>query len=223
MTVRDENYFTEKYGLTRTHSDVLAAAKVVAPGRTLDLGCGNGRNSLYLAANGYDVTAWDKNPASMANLERIKAAEGLDNLQTDIVDLNTLTFDGEYDFILSTVVMMFLEAQTIPGLIANMQRCTKTGGYNLIVAAMDTPDFPCTVGFPFAFKEGELRRMGHAEIQRRCRRASPHGRKRQPYQTALCYDAGEKNGLSDASSVSLAAFGIFLSGAAFKLCCRYHF
>lgn len=49
----------------------------------------------------------------MANLERIKAAEGLDNLQTEIVDLNTLTFDGEYDFILSTVVMMFLEAQTI--------------------------------------------------------------------------------------------------------------
>ncbi len=45
-----------------------------------------------------------------------------------------------------------------PGLIANMQRCTKPGGYNLIVAAMDTADYPCTVGFPFAFKEGELRR-----------------------------------------------------------------
>lgn len=35
-----------------------------------------------------------------------------------------------------------------------MQRCTKHGGYNLIVAAMDTADYPCTVGFPFAFKEG---------------------------------------------------------------------
>ena len=94
---------------------------------------------------------------SIANLERIKAAEGLTNLQASVADLNALSFDGEYDFILSTVVLMFLEAKTIPGLIENMQRCTKQGGYNLIVAAMDTDDFPCTVGFPFAFKAGELR------------------------------------------------------------------
>lgn len=29
----DENYFTEKYDLTRTHSDVVDAAKIVAPGQ----------------------------------------------------------------------------------------------------------------------------------------------------------------------------------------------
>ena len=158
MIISDENYFTDKYELTRTHSEVLEAVKVVKPGKTLDLGCGNGRNSLYLAANGYDVDAWDKNAMSIANVERIKAIENLENLRTQVVDLNSLTFDGQYDFILSTVVLMFLEAKTIPGLIGNMQRCTKPGGYNLIVAAMDTTDFPCTVGFPFAFKEGELRR-----------------------------------------------------------------
>ncbi|MEX3021090.1 tellurite resistance methyltransferase TehB [Kluyvera sp. STS39-E] len=157
MTTCDENYFTDKYGMTRTHSDVVHAATIVKPGKTLDLGCGNGRNSLYLAANGYDVTAWDKNPMSIQNLLSIREAEGLENLQASIKDLNTLTFDGEFDFILSTVVMMFLEAKTIPGLIANMQRCTRPGGYNLIVAAMDTDDFPCTVGFPFAFKTGELK------------------------------------------------------------------
>ncbi|EPN3560823.1 tellurite resistance methyltransferase TehB [Cronobacter sakazakii] len=156
MTVRDENYFTEKYGLTATHSDVVNAVNYVEPGRALDLGCGNGRNSLFLAARGFDVTAWDKNPASIANLERIAAAEGLNNLHIAVKDLNTLRFDGEYDFILSTVVMMFLERDTIPGLIDNMQRCTAPGGYILIVAAMDTDDYPCTVGFPFAFREGEL-------------------------------------------------------------------
>lgn len=66
MIIRDENYFTDKYELTRTHSEVLEAVKVVKPGKTLDLGCGNGRNSLYLAANGYDVDAWDKNAMSIA-------------------------------------------------------------------------------------------------------------------------------------------------------------
>ena len=157
MTTFDDSYFTEKYGLTRTHSEVLHAMQFVKPGKTMDLGCGNGRNSLYLAANGFDVTAWDKNAASINNIDTIRQAEGLNTLQTAIVDLNALSFEGEYDFILSTVVMMFLEPQTIPGLIANMQRCTKAGGYNLIVAAMDTADFPCTVGFPFAFKENELR------------------------------------------------------------------
>lgn len=157
MTVRDENYFTEKYGLTRTHSEVLYAVTRVPPGKTLDLGCGNGRNSLWLAARGYDVTAWDKNAMSIRNLETMRVAEQLENLRTAEVDLNSLQFEGQYDFILSTVVMMFLEASTIPGLIANMQRCTVPGGYNLIVAAMDTDDYPCTVGFPFAFKPGELR------------------------------------------------------------------
>lgn len=156
MTVFDENYFTEKYGMTRTHSEVVYSAGMVKPGKTLDLGCGNGRNSLYLAANGFDVTAWDKNANSIDNIESIKAKEGISNLQTAIKDLNSLRFDGEYDFILSTVVLMFLQAETIPGLIDNMQRCTKPGGYNLIVTAMDTEDYPCNVGFPFAFKTGEL-------------------------------------------------------------------
>lgn len=52
---------------------------------------------------------------SIANVERIKSIENLDNLHTRVVDLNNLTFDRQYDFILSTVVLMFLEAKTIPG------------------------------------------------------------------------------------------------------------
>lgn len=33
MIIRDENYFTDKYGLTRTHSEVLYAATRAAPER----------------------------------------------------------------------------------------------------------------------------------------------------------------------------------------------
>lgn len=157
MTTRDTGYFSEKYSMTLTHSEVLHASTIIAPGKALDLGCGNGRNSLWLASLGFDVTAWDKNPASIENLQRIVSAEKMENLHSAIADLNQLRFDGEYDFILSTVVLMFLQPETIPGLIDNMQRCTRPGGYNLIVAAMDTDDYPCNVGFPFAFKPGELR------------------------------------------------------------------
>ena len=45
----------------------------------------------------------------------------------------------------------------MPQIIADMQAHTNPGGYNLIVSAVDTADFPCPMPFPFKFGEGELR------------------------------------------------------------------
>ena len=57
----------------------------------------------------------------------------------------------------ATVVFMFLMPRYVPDVIANMKEHTNPGGYNLIVSAMDTEDFPCPMLFPFKFGEGELR------------------------------------------------------------------
>ena len=38
---------------------VVKAAETRRPGKALDLACGLGRNALYLAANGWQVTAVD--------------------------------------------------------------------------------------------------------------------------------------------------------------------
>ncbi len=38
-----------------------------------------------------------------------------------------------------------------------MQEQTRPGGYNLIVAAMDTEDAPCPMNFSFTFGVGELK------------------------------------------------------------------
>ncbi|MBK0035025.1 tellurite resistance methyltransferase TehB [Erwinia sp. S43] len=156
MMIRPDSFFTEKYQLTAPHSEIVAALPYLEGGTALDVGCGNGRNSLYLNNHGFDVTAWDKNPASLARLNEIIAAENLTGIHTAEHDLNALRFNGSYDMVLSTVVMMFLQPETIPQLIADMQASTARNGFNLIVAAMDTPDYPCTLGFPFAFKSGEL-------------------------------------------------------------------
>ena len=112
-------------------------------GRALDLGCGRGRNSLYLRLRGFAVDAWDRNEDGLEVLRSLAEAEGLDNIDVQSKDLNHARIDGQYDFILSTVVFMFLQPQAVPGLIAQMQAATLPGGYNLIVAAMSTQDCPC--------------------------------------------------------------------------------
>lgn len=156
MTARSDTFFSEKYQLSAPHSEVLAALPLLTAGHALDVGCGSGRNSLLLNSRGFSVTAWDKNPASLATLNQIIEAEQLSGITTAQQDLNDLRFNGSYDLVLSTVVMMFLQPETIPQLIADMQASTVRDGYNLIVAAMDTSDYPCTQGFPFTFKSGEL-------------------------------------------------------------------
>ena len=151
------DYFRKKYGMTATHSAVKAATAAVPPGKTLDLGCGQGRNALYLGLLGFDVTASDYNPAPLAALEDMADAENL-RVQTCIYDMNTAALAENYDFLVATVVFMFLDAGRVPAIIENMQAHTTPGGYNLIVSAMDTEDHPCVMPFSFTFREGELKK-----------------------------------------------------------------
>lgn len=154
---RSANYYTEKYGLTATHSEVLNAINYIQSGKVLDLGCGRGRNSLYLNLKGFEVTALDHNPESIRILNNIIQAEQLSHIQAQTYDINLAQITDNYDFIVSTVVMMFLDRTKIPSIIADMQAHTNLGGYNLIVCAMDTEDYPCPMPFSFTFKENELK------------------------------------------------------------------
>lgn len=151
------DYFEKKYQLTATHSEILAAAPDIPIGKALDIGCGTGRNSLYLNQIGFQIDAFDINQMSIQKLNEIIQTEKLQNIHTGIRDLNIdQNINSTYDFIFSTVVMMFLQPETIPPLIQNMQQATHLGGFNLIVCAMDSVDYPILPDFPFSFKENEL-------------------------------------------------------------------
>lgn len=89
-------------------------------------------------------------------MQQVIAQEELQNITANTYDINQASLDNRYDFILSTVVLMFLQPERIPHIIKNMQECTLPGGYNLIISAMSTDDFPCTVPFSFTLKSGEL-------------------------------------------------------------------
>ncbi|MXN87759.1 SAM-dependent methyltransferase TehB [Pasteurella canis] len=153
---KKEDYFHKKYNMTATHSEVKNAVNILSPCKVLDLGCGQGRNSLFLSLLGYNVTSWDYNENSIKFLTDTAEKEKLP-IQTALYDINSANIQENYDFILSTVVFMFLNRDRIPQIIENMQSHTNIGGYNLIVAAMSTDDVPCPIPFSFTFKAGELK------------------------------------------------------------------
>lgn len=71
-------------------------------GRALDLACGAGANSLWLAENGWDVTAVDRSSAAI-DLLRAKASEREVDVTMHVADLETREFKispGEWDLIL---------------------------------------------------------------------------------------------------------------------------
>jgi len=80
---------------------LIEAARDVRPGRALDLACGTGRNALWLAEHGWNVTAVDGSDAEMEILQsRARDAGVTINAQT--VDLEEPAFAIEparYDLI----------------------------------------------------------------------------------------------------------------------------
>ena len=145
-----------RYGLNPAHSEVIEASKTIKPCDTLDMGCGTGRNALFLSQLGFNVTAIDSNPNAIQTLESIIAEEGITNIQPQVYDINEAAIQGDYGFIVCTVTLMFLNPNRVEAVIADMQERTLAGGYNLIVCAMDTDAYPCPVNFPFVLKEEQL-------------------------------------------------------------------
>jgi len=146
-----------RYGLNPAHSEVIEACKIIDPCDTLDMGCSNGRNALYLGQLGFNVTAIDTNPDAIDMLRSISAEEKMTHIKTQVYDINHASISEDYGFISCTVTMMFLDPSRVDAVISDMKKSTLPGGYNLIVCAMNTEEHPCPVRFPFTLKAGQLR------------------------------------------------------------------
>ncbi|EZG77526.1 tellurite resistance protein TehB [Gregarina niphandrodes] len=163
------DYYFRKYGLTPPHSEVVAALKgnleVDASPWALDVGCGKGRNALYLQQHGWKVTCWDRNAESIQSLATIAQEEKIqENIDATVHDLDSESLPtGPYNLIVNTVVLMFLEPKSVNRVVKEMQQSTADGGYNLIVCAMDSDDYPLSdqpnLPFKFTFKKGQLKEL----------------------------------------------------------------
>lgn len=109
----------EFYGLFNDNSVVL------------DVGCGEGRNSIFLAEQGHVVDAFD---ISEAGIEKAKYIAKTKNVVVNffVQDLDKFQFTKNYDIVLSHGVFHLPEKAVRDKFIIQVQNHTKIGGYNVI-------------------------------------------------------------------------------------------
>lgn len=123
----------------------------------LDVGCGEGRNSIFMASLGNDVDAFDLSENGIKKAKYIARQRGL-HINYFCCDLETFVFEKDYDVILSHGVLHLPHTDVRNIFIEKMQAHTKIGGYNAIGIFTNrlpaTPDnAPYTHGL---FDVGEL-------------------------------------------------------------------
>jgi tellurite methyltransferase len=80
-----EDYYSNPENLDHSPAPLLVeVAEWLPPGRALDLGCGAGRNALYLASLGWEVTAVDASPAALRALRQRAAGCNIEVCQADL-------------------------------------------------------------------------------------------------------------------------------------------
>jgi SAM-dependent methyltransferase len=96
--------------------------------RTLDIGCGMGRHTVYLAARGFEVTATDNAAAALAGCREALAQAGV---QASVRQLEMTDFpfpDGRFDGAVSSHVIHHARRATLEAIIAEIVRTLAPGG-----------------------------------------------------------------------------------------------
>ncbi len=118
--------------------EIRDVAKQLRPGaRALDLGCGEGRNALFLAECGFDVTAVDISAAGIRKLETLAQKKRL-HVHTEVTDVRDYQFPHPFDLIASHGCLHLLERESWQRLIPLFKTQTNPGGLNVVVVFTDT-------------------------------------------------------------------------------------
>ena len=135
-----KNRFNEKYktllifGLRNYNQPGISFITYIEKGKALELGVGNGRNTLYLLANSFKITGVDM---SEEGIKILKDRAGV-NPSLKLVVSNVLEFETteKFNLVLAIGLLHFLEKEKINILIKKMKKWTTPGGCNVIVTRM---------------------------------------------------------------------------------------
>jgi tellurite methyltransferase len=124
------------------------------PLKLLDIGCGEGRNAVFFARNGYHVTAFDASPKGVEKTRQLAADAGVP-VESFAADINQFHLSDRFDVLFSTGVLQHVPAESRKELFANYRTCTNPGGLNV---------FSVFVKKPFIAKAPDAERTAHKWI-----------------------------------------------------------
>lgn len=113
----------------------------IKPYKVLDIGCGEGKDAVFLARNGYDVTAFDVSEQGLS-----KARELADHCNVKIdffkADVRDYRLERDFDIIFSSGVFHYIPQEQRINFIDSLKVHTATNGINVINVFVRKPFIP---------------------------------------------------------------------------------
>ncbi len=118
--------------------EIMRRKPPVKPWRVLDIGCGEGKDAVFLARNGYAVTALD---AAESGLEKARRLAEENNVRVELfrADMNDYRVEREFDIIFSSGVFHYLLPENRADFTASLKAHTAGNGINVINVFAEKP------------------------------------------------------------------------------------
>jgi SAM-dependent methyltransferase len=129
----EERYSGERVWSGRVNVQLAAEAPSLAPGRALDIGCGEGGDAIWLASRGWQVTAVDFADAALARVAEHADEAGVgDRVETRRLDVRSFEPAGEtWDLVTSH--FFHLPDGGMPDVVRRLASAVAPGGTLLVV------------------------------------------------------------------------------------------
>lgn len=158
-TYKDDDIFT--FGSEPNNTLIEFKNKFSKTGKILDVGCGDGKNALYLAKQGFsNIDAFDISENAINKLERLARKADI-NLNAWVDNLCDFSFKKTYDLIFSFGTLHFVNKDNWHKFIFDAKENTVIGGFHIIQLFTDkvpaSPDIvPYAVGLAYDEEIKEL-------------------------------------------------------------------
>ncbi|MFA5131455.1 MAG: methyltransferase domain-containing protein [Patescibacteria group bacterium] len=126
--------------------------------KIIDLGCGQGIDSLFLSKNGFFVTAIDSSDVAINQIKTKKDEFKLDNLELICGDINDFDIEKDkYQVIICRNVLNFSDKDSVLKILRSLQDNIQKDAYIIIeVFTKKDPSFILDKKFTSYFEEQEL-------------------------------------------------------------------